>query len=65
MKGVFMDMVTELHMKVKSLRDELKDHAEITKDPKCAALCETSAEVVAGLESAFDHYLHKSERAWQ
>lgn len=47
------------------LRDELRQHGEQTGDPKCAALCETAAEVVGGLETAFDHYINKSEKAWQ
>jgi hypothetical protein len=65
-KGVIsMDKVQELHKKIKELRDDLKAHAEVTEDPKCAALCETSAEVTGGLEKAFDHFLNKSEKAWQ
>ena len=50
---------------VKELRDDLGAHGAETSDPKCAALCETSHEVLAGLEKAFDHYLAKSEKAWQ
>ena len=57
--------VEELHQKVKQLRDELKQHAAEVEDPKCAALCETAGEVVGGLETAFDHFLAKSEKAWQ
>lgn len=60
-----MEKVEELHKKIKELRDELKAHGELVEDPKCAALCETSAEVVSGLEEAFDHYINKSEKAWQ
>lgn len=60
-----MDKVEELHHKVRELRDELKAHAEVTDDPKCAALCETSGEVLGGVETAFDHYLQRSEKAWQ
>lgn len=55
----------ELHMKVKMLRDELKSHANVVEDKQCAALCETAGEVVGGLETAFDHFIHKSEKAWQ
>ncbi len=60
-----MDKTQELHKKVKELRDELKEHAQMVDDPKCAALCETSGEVLSGIEEAFDHYLQKSEKAWQ
>jgi hypothetical protein len=59
------DKVEELRKKVGNLRDELRAHGEITDDPKCAALCETSAEVLGGLELAFDHFLERSEKAWQ
>lgn len=57
--------VKELQGKIAALRDEIKQHAQIVDDPKCAALCETSAEVLTGLETAFTHYLNKSEAAWQ
>lgn len=60
-----MDKTEELHKKVKTLRDELKSHAQEATDPKCAALCETAGEVLGGLEEAFDHFLQKSEKAWQ
>lgn len=58
-------IVHEIHEKIIGLRDELRDHAPQTEDPKCAALCETASEVLGGLEQAFDHFLHKSEEAWQ
>ncbi|MEN9328050.1 MAG: hypothetical protein RI947_858 [Candidatus Parcubacteria bacterium] len=57
--------VNNLHKRVKELRDILKMHAQKTEDPKCMALCETSSEVMNGIETAFDHYLDKSESIWQ
>jgi hypothetical protein len=59
------EKVEELRDKIRELRDELRTHAQQVEDPRCAALCETSAEVAGGLEMAFDHYLNKSEVAWQ
>ena len=59
------DKVQELHKKVKNLRDELKAHASTVEDPRCAAMCETSGEVLGGVELAFDHFLNKSEKAWR
>lgn len=59
------EIVQDLQRKLTTLRDELRNHANAVDDPKCAALCETSAEVLTGLETAFDHYRHKSEAAWQ
>jgi len=57
--------VEELQSKIGDLADELRLHAEEVEDPKCAALCETSAEVLSGLGVAFGHYLDKSETAWE
>lgn len=57
--------VTELKEKLTQLKTELKNHASVVADPKCAALCETSAEAIGGLETAFQHYLNKEEEAWQ
>lgn len=59
------DKVEELRAKISGLEDELRAHAEQVGDPKCAALCETGAEVLGGLEVAFQHYMAKSEKAWQ
>lgn len=59
------EKVNSFHTRLSELRDELRNHADQQDDAKCAALCETSAEVVGGLEDAFDHYINKSEKAWQ
>lgn len=60
-----MDKTEDLHKKVKELRNELHAHAEVVDDDKCAALCETSSEVLGGVEKSFDHFLNKNEAAWQ
>lgn len=59
------EKVEDLHERIRDLRDDLKAHAEEVGNPKCAALCETSAEVMGGLEAAFDHFLEKSEKVWE
>lgn len=51
----------ELHELVKHLRRD----AQIVDDEQAAALFETSAEVIHGLEVAFDHFKTKVEPAWQ
>jgi hypothetical protein len=56
---------TELHNKIQTLRDELSSHADSIDDPQCAALCETSAEAMGGLSTAFEHFKNHSEKAWQ
>lgn len=55
----------DLHRRVKQLRDDLRSHASEVEDPKCAALCETSGEVLGGIEESFDHFLQRSEKAWE
>lgn len=34
-------------------------------DPKARALYETTAEVLGGLATAYEHYLEHSEEAWR
>ena len=66
--GVIMslhDEVEALKDKIADLGEELREHGERSPDPKCAALCETSAEVLGGLETAFEHFLEKNEEAWR
>lgn len=53
------DEVEDLQAKIRQLRDELKIHGEEVDDPNCSVLCETSAEVLTGLDAAFGHYLNK------
>lgn len=57
--------VDEIHKKIREVRDLAKSHADEATDPKCAALCETSYEVLAGLENAYDHYPDKYKKAWK
>lgn len=59
------DKVKEFQTRIKALADEIKKHGEEVDDPKCAALCETTSEVMNGLEKAYDHFINKSEKAWQ
>lgn len=60
-----MNKADEIHKKIREVRDMAKAHADEATDPKCAALCETSFEILAGLEKAYDDYFSKSEKAWQ
>ena len=47
------------------LIDHLRDDIGKIDDPKAQALFETAAEVISGLDTAFEHYEEKSERAWK
>jgi hypothetical protein len=59
------EKMQDLKSKIKELREEIKAHADEVDDPKCAALCETSAEVLTGIATAYDHYINRSEKAWE
>ncbi|MFD0931820.1 hypothetical protein ACFQ0R_04320 [Psychroflexus salinarum] len=50
---------------LKELIDHLKKDISIVDDPKAKALFETSAEVLAGLSTAFSHYEEGKEEAWK
>jgi hypothetical protein len=56
-------------LKIKDMLNETMQHMreDIGKvsDPKAQALFETSAEVLHGLITAYDHFEQKSEAAWR
>jgi hypothetical protein len=56
-------------LKIKDMLNETMQHMreDISKvsDPKAQALFETSAEVLGGLITAYDHFEQKSEGAWR
>ena len=55
--------------RLKSMLRDTADHAREDvgriDDPKAEALFETTAEVLEGLEKAFEHYEQRSEAAWR
>jgi hypothetical protein len=50
-----------LHDSMQHIRSDV---AKVT-DPKAQALFETSAEVLGGLITAYDHFEQRSEAAWK
>lgn len=48
-----------------SLKTLCKSEVSVFNDPKAKALLETSAEVLSGLEKAFQDFLAKSDEAWR
>ncbi len=60
-----MKTFQDIHHEIKDARDHAKESISNTDDEQAKALLETSFEVLAGLEKAFDHYTQKSEKAWQ
>lgn len=55
--------------KIKGMLRDAMDHVreDVSKvsDPKAQALFETSAEVLGGLITAYEHFEQKSEPAWR
>lgn len=56
-------------IKLKVMLQQTADHAreDVDKinDPKAEALFETTAEVLGGLVTAFEHFEQRAEKAWQ
>jgi len=53
-RNMMQDIITHLR----------EDIGKVT-DPKAEALFETTAEVLTGLNTAFEHYEEKAEEAWR
>ena len=47
------------------LSEHLREDADKVDDPKAKALFEVSAEVIDGLQKAFNDYEKKNESAWK
>jgi len=45
--------------------DHVREDVGKVDDPKAQALYETTAEVLGGLATAYQHYLDRSEKAWR
>ena len=45
--------------------DHVRDDVGKVSDPKAQALFETSAEVLGGLITAYEHFEQRSEAAWR
>jgi hypothetical protein len=49
----------------RELIQHLREDTKKVDEPKAKALFETAAEVITGLDTAFEHYEQKSESAWK
>jgi hypothetical protein len=47
------------------IRDHLREDVSKVEDPRAEALFETTAEVLGGLITAYEHYERGAEEAWQ
>ncbi|MGK7391150.1 MAG: hypothetical protein ACNS60_12410 [Candidatus Cyclobacteriaceae bacterium M2_1C_046] len=59
------DHTQSIKAEMQELVDHLRKDVEKVDEPKAKALFETSAEVINGLITAFNHYEEKSEEAWK
>lgn len=59
------DHTQNIKSEMEKLVDHLRKDVEKVDEPKARALFETSAEVINGLITAFDHYEEKTEEAWK
>lgn len=57
--------VHQVREKLSELVDHLHTDAKAVNDPKAAALFEMSAEVLAGLERAFERFSDQHGHAWR
>jgi hypothetical protein len=55
----------KIKARMRQLIEHLREDIGKVTEPKARALCETSAEVFAGLVKAFDDYEKKGEAAWR
>jgi len=54
-----------MQQRLQELIDHLRSDINQVDEPQFKAMFETSAEVLTGLKTAFQHYEEKSESAWR
>jgi hypothetical protein len=57
--------VTHVRGQITALIDHLRADAGRVDEPQFRAICETAAEVLRGLDKAFDDYTRRNEAAWR
>jgi hypothetical protein len=57
--------LANIRQKLHEIVVHLRRDTTVVDDPKAVALFETSAEVIEGLERAFDHFVEAAEPAWR
>jgi hypothetical protein len=54
-----------MQRRLRELIGHLRDDIKKVEEPQMKAMFETSAEVLSGLATAFQHYEKKNEAAWR
>jgi hypothetical protein len=57
--------VANVRGQITALIDHLRADATRVEEPQFRAICETGAEVLGGLDKAFDDYSRRNEAAWR
>ena len=57
--------VSKVRAQFQELIQHLRRDVDMIEDPKAQALFETAAEVLGGLDTAFEHFEQRSESAWK
>ena len=55
---------SNIQQELEGLIRHVREDVERVNEPRFEALLETTAEVLGGLKTAYQHYSEKSERAW-
>jgi hypothetical protein len=58
-------LIEDMHEKLYRIENELHWYALDTGDPKEKALCETAADIIAGLKTAFIRFDRRSAKPWR
>jgi hypothetical protein len=54
----------KMRKSLKEIADHLREDIGKFEEPQAKAMFETSAEVIEGIVTAFNHYEEKSEKGW-
>ncbi|MER8636516.1 hypothetical protein [Mesorhizobium sp. M1365] len=55
----------KMQKKLEEVKQHLREDIEKVDEPQLKAMFETSAEVIGGLQKAFQDYKQKNEPAWR
>jgi hypothetical protein len=55
----------QVRQRLQDMTQHLREDVAKVNDPRARALFETTAEVLEGLDRAYEHYERQSEEAWR
>ena len=60
-----IELADSFHHMLQTLITQAREEQELITEPRFQALLETTAEVLQGLQTAFEHYKEGTETAWK